>query len=89
MVLTNEPGCYFNEHLVEEFLTKHPERAKMVDFDVMAKYASVGGVRIEDDIVITKEGYENLTGVTSDPVEVEKIVQKGLKKSRSDFHVVV
>ena len=89
MVLTNEPGCYFNEHLVDEFLKKHPERAKMVDFDVMERYKHVGGVRIEDDILITKEGYENLTGVTSDPAEVEKIVQAGLKKGRAAFHAVV
>ena len=49
----------------------------------------VGGVRIEDDILVTKDGYENLTGITSDPDEIEKIVQKGLKKPRSGFHVIV
>lgn len=89
MVLTNEPGCYFNDHLVEEFLTKHPERSKMVNFDVLEKYKYVGGVRIEDDILITKEGYENFTGITSDPDEIEKIIQKGLSKKRSDFHIIV
>ena len=89
MVLTNEPGCYFNEYLLDEFLHKHPERAKMVDFEVMKKYKNVGGVRIEDDIIITKEGYENMTGITSDPDEIEKIVQAGLSKKRADFHVIV
>ena len=89
MVLTNEPGCYFNDHLVEEFLTKHPERSKMVNFDIMENYKSIGGVRIEDDILITKEGFENLTGITSDPDEIEKIVQNGLRKTRSDFHAIV
>jgi Xaa-Pro dipeptidase len=28
---------------------------------VLEKYYPVGGVRIEDDILVTKDGYENLT----------------------------
>lgn len=28
---------------------------------MLAKYYPVGGVRIEDDILITEDGYENLT----------------------------
>ena len=89
MVITNEPGCYFNEHLLSEFLDKFPERKKMVNLDVLEKYMYVGGVRIEDDILITKDGYENLTGITSDPEEIERIVSNGLKKPRSEFHNVV
>ena len=89
MVITNEPGCYFNEHLLSEFLDKFPERRKMVNLDVLEKYMYVGGVRIEDDILITKDGYENLTGITSDPEEIESIVSNGLRKARSEFHNVV
>lgn len=88
MVLTNEPGCYFNDYLIEHFLNKFPERAETVDKDILAKYMYVGGVRIEDDILVTKDGYENLNKVTSDPDEIERIVTKGLSKSRSDFHVL-
>ncbi|CAI6488696.1 AIS_HP2_G0016230.mRNA.1.CDS.1 [Saccharomyces cerevisiae] len=89
MVVTNEPGCYFNQFLIREFLEKYPERLELVDMDVLKKYMYVGGVRIEDDILVTRDGYENLTGITSDPVEIERIVQKGLKKTRSGFHVIV
>lgn len=89
MVVTNEPGCYFNKFLIKELLEKHPERAKMVDFEVMKTYMYIGGVRIEDDILITKDGYEDLTGITSDPDEIEKIITEGLKKTRDDFHVIV
>nr|AAU09720.1 YFR006W [Saccharomyces cerevisiae] len=89
MVITNEPGCYFNQFLIKEFLEKHPERLEVVDMSVLKRYMYVGGVRIEDDILVTKDGYENLTGITSDPDEIEKIVQKGLKKPRSGFHVIV
>lgn len=89
MVVTNEPGCYFNKFLIEEYINKFPKRAAMVNFDVLEKYMYIGGVRIEDDVLITKEGFENLTGVTSDPDEIEKIVSEGLKKKRSDFHALV
>lgn len=37
----------------------------------MNRYVKVGGIRIEDDIVITKEGYINLTTVKSDREYIE------------------
>ncbi|CCD23250.1 putative Xaa-Pro dipeptidase NDAI_0B02150 [Naumovozyma dairenensis CBS 421] len=89
MVLTDEPGCYFNEFLIKELLEKYPERLEVVDRDILNKYMYIGGVRIEDDILVTKAGFENLTGITSDPDEIETIVQKSLSKRRSDFHVIV
>ncbi|CCE66203.1 hypothetical protein TPHA_0P00450 [Tetrapisispora phaffii CBS 4417] len=88
MVVTNEPGCYFNEHLIKNFLKSHSERLETVNMDVVAKYMHVGGVRIEDDILVTAKGYENLNKVTSDPDEIEKIVSAGLAKGRSSFHVL-
>lgn len=89
MVVTNEPGCYFNEFLIGEFLDKYPERSEVVDKEVVKRYMYIGGVRIEDDILVTKYGFENLNRITSDPDEIEKIVSRGLKKARSEFHVVV
>lgn len=89
MVVTNEPGCYFNEHLIEEFVNKFPLRKEVVDFDILRKYMYVGGVRIEDDILVTKSGCKNLNSIPSDPDEIEKIVQRGLNKKRTGFHVIV
>lgn len=89
MIITNEPGCYFNEFLIEEFVNKFPERKEVVDEQVLKRYMSVGGVRIEDDILVTAVGHENLTKITSDPNEIEKIVSEGLSKKPSEFHVIV
>ncbi|QLG74852.1 hypothetical protein HG535_0H01790 [Zygotorulaspora mrakii] len=88
MVITNEPGCYFNKYLIAEYLHKYPEREEVVDFNVVEKYMYVGGVRIEDDILVTKDGHENLTKITSDPKEIEKIVTDAISKGRAAFHVL-
>ena len=75
--------------MIKEFLEKFPERAEVVDKQVLKKYMYIGGVRIEDDILVTANGYENLNKITSDPDEIEKIVSNGLSRKRSEFHVVV
>ena len=37
--------------------------SKFVDFDKVAEYFSIGGVRIECNIIITDDGIENMTSV--------------------------
>ncbi|ODV88857.1 hypothetical protein CANCADRAFT_28801 [Tortispora caseinolytica NRRL Y-17796] len=75
--VTVEPGCYFNKFLIEDALKK-PEQAKYIDQDVLERYWKVGGVRIEDDVLVTADGYENFTKITSDPEEISKIVRASL-----------
>lgn len=59
-VLTNEPGIYFCRFIIEPAL-QHKKFSKFIDKDVLERYWEVGGVRIEDDIHILEDGYENLT----------------------------
>ena len=49
-----EPGIYFHYHLLE------PVRfSRVINHEVLKRYESVGGVRIEDVVLITKDGCEN------------------------------
>jgi Xaa-Pro dipeptidase len=41
---------------------------------VLNRFWEVGGVRIEDNILITKDGYENLTTAVKDVAEMEKLI---------------
>ncbi|CAH6720229.1 uncharacterized peptidase [[Candida] jaroonii] len=88
MVLTDEPGVYFSPFLLEDVLN-NPEKMKFIDKAVLDKYWYIGGVRIEDDLLVTEDGYENFTKITSDPEEISKIVKAGLAKGVKGFHNVV
>ncbi|KAF2480443.1 peptidase M24 [Neohortaea acidophila] len=78
MVVTIEPGIYFNAFVLETFYLDHPEHRKYIDRKVLERYMHVGGVRIEDDILITKDGYENLTTAPKGE-EMLRIIRKGKK----------
>lgn len=51
---------YFCKFIIEPYL-HNEELNKYIDEAVLRYYWAVGGVRIEDDIWITKDGFENLT----------------------------
>ncbi|KAF2469759.1 Creatinase/aminopeptidase [Lindgomyces ingoldianus] len=61
MVVTVEPGIYFSTYALNMFYLPNPIHSKYINTEAVARYIAVGGVRIEDDILITSKGYENLT----------------------------
>lgn len=54
-VVTDEPGIYFIPALIDEWRSKK-HCADFLNFDELEKYKDFGGIRIEDDVLITKDG---------------------------------
>lgn len=76
MVLTVEPGIYFVDALLNAALVDPVQSAFLVK-EKIARFRNFGGVRLEDDIVVTETGMENLTTVTRDIKEIEAIMASG------------
>ncbi|NEW83651.1 MAG: aminopeptidase P family protein [Mariniphaga sp.] len=54
-VITNEPGIYFIPALIEKWYNEKTNHA-FINFDQVRKYFDFGGVRLEDDILVTDSG---------------------------------
>ncbi|KAK0118737.1 hypothetical protein ONS96_011825 [Cadophora gregata f. sp. sojae] len=72
-IITVEPGIYFCRFIIEPYL-RDPIHAAYINFDVLTKFWDVGGIRIEDNILITKDGYENLTTAVKDVADMERLI---------------
>jgi len=76
-VVTVEPGFYVVPAILGA--PRFRERfAGTVDFDRAAEWVGFGGIRIEDDVHVTRAGPDILTaGIPSEPAEVEALVGSG------------
>ena len=54
-VMTDEPGIYFIPALIDEWRAKG-HCAEFLNFDRIETYKDFGGIRIEDDLLITADG---------------------------------
>ncbi|MFH5832149.1 aminopeptidase P family protein [Halalkalibaculum sp. DA384] len=75
MVLTIEPGIYFIPALLKPAL-EDETKSKFLNSSRIEELLSFGGVRIEDNIIVTEEGYENLTEVPKEREEIENVMSK-------------
>ena len=54
-VVTDEPGIYFIPQLIDEWRAKgHCQ--EFLNYDLLETYKDFGGIRIEDDVLITSDG---------------------------------
>lgn len=70
-VITDEPGIYFIPALIEKWKNEGTN-AQFINFDVLEKYYDFGGIRLEDDILITDEGCR-LLGSKRLPITTEEV----------------
>ncbi|KAH1294293.1 hypothetical protein KXW65_000036 [Aspergillus fumigatus] len=75
MVVTVEPGIYFSRLALAN--ARKLAFAKYINFDEAEKYIPIGGVRIEDDILVTSSGHENLTTAPKGE-EMLEIIRRGI-----------
>ena len=74
MTLTVEPGIYFIDVLIEK--SKSEEIQYYFNYQVINDYKKeIGGVRIEDCLIITEDGFENCTDCPRTVEQIEKCMR--------------
>ena len=76
-VMTDEPGIYFIPALINDWRAKWHCR-EFINFDLAEQYLDFGGIRLEDDLLITPDGcrYLGEKRIPITPDEVEAFIAR-------------
>jgi Xaa-Pro aminopeptidase len=58
-VITVEPGVYFIPELIDRWMAEK-KNSQYINYDMVKKYEDFGGLRVEDDVLVTENGYRVL-----------------------------
>lgn len=73
-VITNEPGIYFIPPLIEKWKAEKIN-TDFINFDRLESYYDFGGIRLEDDILVTEKGCEIIGDrIPITPDEIENLI---------------
>ena len=70
-VITDEPGCYFIPALIDKWRAEKTN-TEFFNFDKIETFKDFGGIRLEDDILITPEG-SRFCGEKHIPITIEEV----------------
>jgi Xaa-Pro aminopeptidase len=70
-VMTDEPGCYFIPALIDQWRAEG-KHLDFINYDAVESFKDFGGIRLEDDILITPEGSRFL-GEKHIPITIEEV----------------
>ena len=79
MCLTIEPGIYFNDPTINKAL-KNPSQGKYINEEVLKRFRGSGGCRLEDNVIVTKDGAENLTVIPATVADIEEMMARAKKQ---------
>ena len=76
-VVTDEPGIYFIPHLIDLW-RKEGHCKEFLNFDRLETYKDFGGIRIEDDLLITRDGCRFLgkSRIPYHPKDIEEFMNQ-------------
>lgn len=82
-VLTIEPGIYFIPELIDLWQSNGTNKEYLC-FDKLNTYRHFGGIRNEEDYVITKDGAQRL-GTIKKPIEINEVLEEWNKEITSSL----